>query len=501
MFIEIIAPHDGGARVSVSGIPDNANRVYLELVEKDNETSKITIDYPIGKTNVDIQGLINNRQYLISAKADDNEGNITDVSGIRILTPNYIPGNCVAYINPFDSSFDPAGRYFGSPSVVKLDNGDIIVSHDVFFESYPNQFGIDFRDRPAKETCITKVYKSSDNGVTWEFLTDVKCCTFAKLFVFKGKLYMVALSSDEDAILNDPYNVEERNNDKLAVQNGIDIKLFCSEDGGRTFGKPCNITKGMSAGSFHKAATPVVECGGRLWTAFDTPKHPESGFGMGVASVDINADIMDENNWVVSSPFLHYDKNWPNTVDGVWPYMLEEANAVVGPDNEVYVIARYNSVNYCAEFIKAEDDGLRVAVMKADKNNPSAPLEFVEMRHFIGSLAKFTINYDDISKKYYSLVSRATSNMCCQRNILTLVSSADLIKWKIERDCVNIQDLNWYQNCQCAGLYYCDWVFDGDDIIAVCRSAVHDCINYHNSNMITFHRFVNIRNKNYDFND
>ena len=86
-----------------------------------------------------------------------------------------------------------------------------------------------------------------------------------------------------------------------------------------------------------------------------------------------------------------------------------------------------------------------------------------------------------------------------EKNILSLVSSADLKNWKIERDCLNIMDLNWNQNCQEAGMYYCDWVFDGDDIIAVCRTALHDCINYHDSNMITFHRFTDFREKNYNF--
>lgn len=261
--------------------------------------------------------------------------------------------------------------------------------------------------------------------------------------------------------------------------------------------RPCSITNGLYAGSFHKAVIPVIEHAGRLWVAFDTPRNAETGFGIAVASADAESDIMDEKNWVLSAPFLYYDKSWPGTVEGVWPYMMEEANAVVGVDGEVYVIARYNSVNYSAEFIKPEDDGLKVVIARADKDHPERPLEFVKMSHFVGGLSKFTINYDNKEKKYYSLVSRATGNMCCQRNILSLVSSEDLFSWRIERDCINLMDANWYQDCQEAGVYYCDWLIDGDDIIAVCRTALHDCMNYHNSNMMTFHRFKDFRENNY----
>ncbi len=498
MIIQIIAPHDAGAQISVGDIPIKTESLKIEICDENNR--RVEENYDIRRGHAEVSGLENNKKYFVTARAYDKDENIIAESNTRVLIPNYVPGRCVTYLHPYDSTFDPAGRYLGSPSIVKMKNGDIIVSHDLFLESYPNKFGVDFRDKTAYETCVTKLYKSSDNGKTWSFLSDIHSCTFGKLFLFKDKLCMIALSSTDDAVLADPFNLEERRGDSNIKQSGLDIMLFCSEDGGHTFGKPCSIT-GARTGGFHKAATPVVECDGRLWVAFDTPKNPESGFGMAAASVDINCDITDGKNWVVTEPYLYYDKSWSGTVDGMWPYMMEEANAVVGPDDEVYVIARYNSVNYGAEFIEPSDDGLKVVVMKADKRNPSAPLEFVRMQHFIGGLSKFTVNYDDKSKKYYSLVSRATGNMCCQRNILSLVSSDDLCSWSIERDCINLLDLNWYQSCREAGMYYCDWVFDGNDILAVCRTALHDCTNYHDSNMITFHRFSDFRETNYNFEE
>lgn len=496
MNIELIAPHDCGAVMALMP-PDGAASVKLEICGENGE--KITADYPLNADLVDVTSLLNGVKFTVKAVAYNKDGTVLDRSCERIFMPNYVPGKCVAYVHPYDAAFDPAGRFFGSPSVVKLENGDIIVSHDIFAEPAPNRFNTDFSDRAAYDVSITKIYKSEDNGRTFKYLSDIHCCTFGKLFSFKNKLYIVGLFSSDGAVLADPYNLDERNGKGSYAKGGLGVGIFCSDDGGRTWSEGTRITDAGNNANFHKAATPVVECCGRLWLAFDTPKDPKSGFGISVASVSVDDDIMDSGNWTVAAPFAHYDENWDNTVDGVWPYMLEEANIVKSKDNKLYVYARYNSVKYDDEFIKKEDDGLRAAVFAVNTEDFGAPLRFVEMQHFIGGLSKFTINYDEVTGKHYALVSRATEVHCCQRNILSLVSSADLKNWKIERDCLNIMDLNWNQNCQEAGMYYCDWVFDGDDIIAVCRTALHDCINYHDSNMITFHRFTDFREKNYNF--
>ena len=47
------------------------------------------------------------------------------------------------------------------------------------------------------------------------------------------------------------------------------------------------------------------------------------------------------------------------------------------------------------------------------------------------------------------------------------------------------------------GFQYVDWLFDGEDIIAACRTAFDDgqggAHNHHDANFLTFHRFANFR--------
>jgi hypothetical protein len=47
------------------------------------------------------------------------------------------------------------------------------------------------------------------------------------------------------------------------------------------------------------------------------------------------------------------------------------------------------------------------------------------------------------------------------------------------------------------GFQYADWLFDGDDLIAVVRTAFDDADggadSFHNANFLTFHRIRNFR--------
>lgn len=494
MLIQRLAIQNQGLELELAA--GSAAKLHITVCEKESAQSvKDWVQLPTERLFID--RLFNGVLYEIRAEALDEAGRVLEACS-RLAMPNFVPGKCVSYLHPTDTAFDPAGRFFGSPSVVKTSDGTLYASHDLFLEDFPNQFGVDFRNVPAKDRCRTKLYRSDDAGKTWSYITDIPNCSFGELFEFRGALYIMAQGANADMAVADPFNVEERRTDAVKDNGTTRILLYKSEDRGATWQGPCEVTHGF-AGGFHKAATPVVEHEGRIWTAFDAPKNPQTGYGMAAASADVDADLMDERSWTVTSPFLHYDPAWPHALQRFWPYMLEEANLVVAPDQSVRVIARYNSVNYADEFIRLEDDALRVCMMRADKHAPDAPLQFMDMPHFIGNLSKFTIRFDPVSARYYSLVSRDTETHCCQRTILSLVSSADLLHWQVERDCLNLEDMQWYQDCEHCGMHYCSWCFDGEDLIAVCRTALHDCRNFHDANMMTFHRFRNFREKNYAY--
>ena len=124
-----------------------------------------------------------------------------------------------------------------------------------------------------------------------------------------------------------------------------------------------------------------------------------------------------------------------------------------------------------------------------------APLEFHKAIDFEGNLSKFTISYDEKSKRYWSLVNKVTSKNLKQRNVLSLVTSKDLENWEEAEEILNYENNAWPEDSSLVGFQYVDWIFDGDDILALSRTAINGANNFHDANYITFHKIKNFRSK------
>jgi len=77
------------------------------------------------------------------------------------------------------------------------------------------------------------------------------------------------------------------------------------------------------------------------------------------------------------------------------------------------------------------------------------------------------------------------------RNTLALISSVDLIEWKIEK--IILED----PSVSNVGFQYVDFQFEDNDIIFVSRTAYFETdgsgTTQHDSNYLTFHRINNFR--------
>src|SRR5690606_38460049 len=119
---------------------------------------------------------------------------------------------------------------------------------------------------------------------------------------------------------------------------------------------------------------------------------------------------------------------------------------------------------------------------------------------FPGGSKKFTIRYDPVSKKYWTLSNYIPShvkrlsegkNPASIRNTQALFSSDDLKTWEFRVIVLYHKDQVHH------GFQYVDWMIDGKDIIFLSRTAYDDGIggarNNHDANFITFHRIKNFR--------
>ncbi len=364
------------------------------------------------------------------------------------LPPATVPGVVISHV--------PAstGSYVGSPSIAILPNGDYVASHDLFGPQTTEH-----------QRAMTLVFRSTDRGRTWTRLSEVNGAFWSSLFVHRGALYMLG---------------PERHHGNVVIRRSV--------DGGATWTTPVDDRTGRLTTNeqYHCAPMPVIEHAGRLWRAFER-RDPPQGWGLtycaGMFSAPVDADLLRADSWTLSN-FLPSDQRWHG---GQWGGWLE-GNAVVTRDGHIVDVLRVDTPR-CPEqaaIVEISDDG------RTARFDPATGLV-----DFPGGAKKFCIRYDAKSDRYWSLATivperhQLAGGPAGVRNTLALTCSRDLRSWTVR--CV----LLYHPDIGAHGFQYVDWVFDGDDVVAACRTGYDDGLggahNAHDANYLTCHRIARFR--------
>ena len=342
-------------------------------------------------------------------------------------------------------------RYIGSPSIAILADGSYIASHDLFGKG-----------SSGDTTCL---FTSHDRGATWKSLTEIRGQWWSTLFVHGTNLYLMGTTRGYGSTI-----------------------IRRSADNGKTWTTPVDKNSGLLLeGEYHCAPVPVVIHNGRLWRGMEDAMGPGgwgSRFRAFMMSAPVDADLLKAESWTCSN-HIGRDTNW---LDGKFSGWLE-GNAVVTPQGHIVDILRCAVPEYPeqAAVIRISDDGTRAEFDPKE--------DFVE---FPGGAKKFTIRFDPVSQRYWSLVNAMPQEFQSDvpdrtRNTLALVCSKDLKKWNVVS--VEMQ----HPDTKSHGFQYVDWLFEGNDLISVIRTAYDDdtggAHNYHDANYLTFWRVKNFRSK------
>ena len=361
---------------------------------------------------------------------------------------------------------DPATKtYLGSPSIIRLDNGDLLATHDYFGTGCPRNH--------EDEEHLTSVYRSSNEGGTWINVTHVANAFWSNLFKHKGAVYLLGTSQQYGSIVI--RRSEDNGNTWTHPKDGKNGLLFR----GGPFRQPPN---------YHCAPVPILRKNGLIYRAFEDcdPCQWGTGFQSLVISADENADLMDASSWTMSNK-ISYDpawtpKEWGKLERAGWL----EGNVIESPDGEVWNILRFNSTPVVdkAAIVKVRDDGKSISFDPATG--------FVE---FPGGMTKFTIRRDPVTRLYLTLSNNNTEPAWSkQRNVLSLHVSDDLINWRHKKTLMEDDlGLPLEESIRQTGFQYVDWQFDGEDIIYVVRVAYDGAHNFHDANRITFHKIAGFR--------
>ncbi|MEM6583150.1 MAG: sialidase family protein [Pseudomonadota bacterium] len=289
------------------------------------------------------------------------------------LTPDIIP---IAY-SPADSK-----NFIGSPSILVLENGNYLVSHDFFGE--------------GDSANSTVVYFSPDKGATWRKQSTLDQQFWSGLFMHGEAAYLLGTRGEFGPVV-----------------------IRRSTDQGATWTNPVDADHGLLTADrpYHGAAVPVIDYDDRLWRGFEF----KGDRVLVLLSIATDDNLLEAANW------RQAELSHPNS-----PSTWLEGNLVVTPDGELVSILRREFRDDTAALVRLKDAGSRF--------EHQADIDIID---FPGGGSKFTIRYDEKSQRYWSLVNKQTEPEGF-RNHLVLISSSDLYSWQIERQIAYHPDAQRY---------------------------------------------------------
>lgn len=364
------------------------------------------------------------------------------LSGLGTPDLSKVPGTVVGH-EPAPSLFKRLlgkAQYVGSPSIAILPDGTYVASHDLF--------GL---GSSQKTSGITKVFRSTDKGVTWDLAATLNGQFWSTLFVHNKALYIYGYTAA-----------------------GGDIVIRESKDGGTIWSRPLDAQSGLiKKGRFGGTPSKPALCEGRLWLARGTQ----------LLSAPAGANLLEASSWTLSKS-VPQDKSWLGGRFAFW----SEGQVAASPEEGVTLLPKVNQLPYTALLRANSPRSLQFA----------APNDFVELP---GAEKKFGASYDEVSGKYYVCSNPVLpvhqndkwlgNKPALIRNAAALLSSPDLRHWDMEK--IFLYSPNLYHEA----FQYLNFEFDGDDLAVISRTAFvvggPQPPRGHDSNLMTFHRIPNFR--------
>lgn len=370
-------------------------------------------------------------------------------SRIRLARTGESVGTVVNYLHPDDEAYSFSGRYLCSPSFVKFENGVLLASMDLYASAHPQN--------------LTLIFRSDDNGETWHYVSELHPCFWGKLFIHKNELYMLSCSTEYG-----------------------DLLIGKSTDMGKTFTEPVVLMRGTNGKNgdvgVHKTPEPVMYFNGRIWNTVEWGSWGRGYHAVMVMSAPEDSDLTNPDSWSFSEP-VKYNPQWEGLPKGDSTGNIEGTLVQLG--GELYNIMRYDM----SKMEKPDNYG-KIVAYKVDTDNPENPMKYSHCIDFPANHSKFQIEYDPVSKKFYSVATRIlSSEQPFARNLLSLLISDDCEHWEVKADLLDFRN----EDPQKIGFQYVDFMIDGDDLIYLCRTAINGAHNFHDANYSTFHRVRGFR--------
>ncbi|MBE6930609.1 MAG: exo-alpha-sialidase [Ruminococcaceae bacterium] len=447
-YITRIIPREDG--FSIDWIDEEAGDPEYYVYVRKMGTQSPWSQYRIAEATAAITGLCTDTDFEVYVGT--SEGRKGKKRLVRTGKP--VEGAVmVDYLHPLDPIFDCSGRALLSTSLVRVPSGALLAAVVV---------AVDRSVWPASP-CLTRLHRSYDDGATWEYVCDILPSFDGSLFLHRNVLYFMTSSTDFG-----------------------DVLLAASYDEGTTWTDPVTLFRGEGAyrWGWNTTSMAMLPHGGRLYKAIEYGHVAKYGSNraaapasavelvpnqifdlahyLGMLSIDEDADLLVPENWSLSELYLPVETD---------PHHCIEGNAVPTPSGGLVNIVRtrFTGVSYVAA---------------VDTDNPEkALIPLGEILNFpFSNDTKFEIKRDERDGMYIAV----GNDLRFGRQVLCMAVSGDLETWRVV---YVIADGRGGDDA----FSYADWIFSGEDILVLSRTAHNGAVGAHDSNATTFHRIVNFR--------
>ncbi len=452
-YICHIAPYDGKFEMQWLDKGSNgAHTLYYRL--RDSEESYTA--FPLTSDYVTVEGLQNDVDYEIFVARDDGSAK----SNVRLVstTPLFDPeASVVNYVHPEDQQYNYAGWWVGIATMIRLPSGKLLAGHEIFGQEDP----------------CTILFESCDEGKTWRCINEMVPFSRPRFFMNKGKLYITS--------------------DAIGVGGAA---IAESLDEGKTWSEPVNLIRGMHNKSiYHNVDTPLLVStpplihNGRIYIPFEvgnwTP-WDDTAYDVRMLSASCDSDLLDRNSWEFT-PGCIFDHSGFDFPDADFLTAIE-GNPVVGPDGEIYNLVRFDAVyGHKKKGVRKDPIDLMLLYKLKSMDEPMEYLGTVSAK--VGNRHTFCILKDDVTGLYFMMHNEEGPHNIGRRSMLSLSVSKDLINWAKVTTLFDVTDVS--RKSTVSQPYF---IFDGDDILYLSRTAWGNTKSEHDNNMATLHRIKNFRN-------
>ncbi len=421
IFVTRLAPYTDGISLSWLGNDRNDrndNSYDICIFEGEKLVKKLSTN----ENTAEIHGLSENTDYTLTVSCGEK------CSLRRLFTTGDYHGDVINYLHQNDLQYEYSGRYLATPHIVRF-KGDLYVSTDCFHGG----------DQKGGYN-LTLLFRSRDNGHSWEYVCDLVPAFWGSLFVANDKLCILAVTTEFGSLV-----VSE------------------SEDG-ENWSSPTMLIYGNGSGygvGAHKSSTPPTYFDGKIYFGLEYGGYPAKEFCPFIGVLNLSKPTLDPSAWTFSD-FFHVQFEWGG--DQTYRFAIE--GNTVEKDGEIYDILRFAAG--------------RALMLKYDKNHPEkAPVLHKILDLPIGH-CKFYIQ-KDADGTYYAM----GNSVCYPRHVLQLYRSKDLENWEFVKTLDDISSLSKDDD----GIQYPSYLIEDGKFLTVLRIALNGAHNFHDSNAITFRVF------------